>query len=453
MKTLAIQVVLFNQRSGELEKLFQCLAGLWTPVGYRLELRTGDCGDSTELNEAFVDSWRAKLASTGIGWTHVDFEENLGFGRGHSRLFSSGPSDRIWLMNPDAFFARDILVRLSGFADQRSDWGIVEPRSLPIEHAKAVDFDTFETGWCSGFAPLISSSAFEEVGGFDEGFFLYEEDVDLSWRIKATGRRLYCCPWASVYHAHVGGVSDWQRHWSQVSELRLLRKYGRTGHLLCRLSDLASGDRFEETLALASQGTSAVASAKERSWASWSGRLVSALRWGPYSIEEGKGTESDSIVVSASKENPDSLVEAALSAWAVGVGQVSVRASNSVVEIVADRLPFVLSQEEADATEIGEGQILIHRFLDDGTWAEVHCNPRGSGYLTAGVQTDAVGKAATVWQKNSEDSPTLIEDAEGWRFWVRQLRARLRLLRVDSGRRRAIKRFLSFEPPRNEGTK
>lgn len=452
MKTLAIQIVLYNQRSGELEKLFQCLAGLWTPDGYRLELRTGDCGDSTELGEPFVTSWRPELEAAGIAWVHTDFGENLGFGRGHNQLFAAGPSDRVWLLNPDAFFARDILVRLSGFADERSDWGIVEPRSLPIEHAKAVDFETFETGWCSGFAPLLSTSAFQEVAGFDEGFFLYEEDVDLSWRIKSTGRKLYCCPWASVYHAHFGGVSDWQRHWSQVSELRLLRKYRRNGHLLCRLSDLASGEGFEETLGLASKGPRSRASVKERASASWSGRLVSALRWGPYSLEEREGTGADSIVVSAREENPDALVEAALSAWAVGVDQVSVRASLPVVEQIATKLPFALSKA-VGTTEIAEGQILIDRFLDSGAWAEVYCNPRGPGYLTAGVQTDAVGKAATVWLKSSEDSPTLIKDAEGWRFWVRQLRARLRLFRLDGGRREAIRQFLRFEPPSHESTK
>lgn len=444
MKTLAIQVVLYNQRSGELEKLFQCLAGLWTPDAYRLELRTGDCGDSTELGEPFVTSWRPELEAAGIAWVHTDFGENLGFGRGHNQLFAAGPSDRVWLLNPDAFFARDILVRLSRFADERADWGIVEPRSLPIEHAKAVDFETFETGWCSGFAPLISTSAFEEIGGFDEGFFLYEEDVDLSWRIKSTGRKLYCCPWASVYHAHVGGVSDWQRHWSQVSELRLLRKYRRNGHLLCRLSDLASSEDF--VCLLSEVGNGAVASAHEKKSASWSGRMSSALRWGPYSIGEGEGPESDRISVWAREEDPDALVETALSAWAVGAEQVSVDAPPEVVEKVAERLPFSLT--DAGGTEVAEGHVLIHRRLEHHIWAELYAKRCERGLLTLWVDGKNLERAASVWRMPTSGGLILIQDPEGWRFWVRQLRARLRVFRLDSGRREAIQRFLNFEPPR-----
>lgn len=48
------------------------------------------------------------------------------------------------------------------------------------------------TGWLSGSCMLLRRKAFEEVGGFDDGYFMYFEDLDLCRRLRATG-------WASVY--------------------------------------------------------------------------------------------------------------------------------------------------------------------------------------------------------------------------------------------------------------
>jgi GT2 family glycosyltransferase len=58
----------------------------------------------------------------------------------------------------------------------------------------------------SGCAALYRKSALEAVGGFDERFFAYLEDVDLGLRLQAAGRRGYYLPRAEVYH-HGGGTS------------------------------------------------------------------------------------------------------------------------------------------------------------------------------------------------------------------------------------------------------
>lgn len=445
MKTLAIQVVLYNQSRSELEKLFQCLAWLMAPVGYSLQLRTGDGGEATEIDDSFVSGWSERFASVGIGWTHTKFDGNVGFGKGHNLLFKQGESDRVWLLNPDAYFARDIVIRLGGFADAHSDFGIVEPRSLPIEHAKAIDFQTCETGWCSGFAPLISSSAFQEVGGFDERFFLYEEDVDLSWRIKATGRKLYCCPSASVYHAHVGGVSDWSRKWSQVSELLLLKKYRRKGHLVCRLSDLAVGDEsfFRDVLQIASESKMKVATQREIGAASWTGRMVSPLRWGPYALRERGGKEANSVLVRSVEGNELALIESLLSAWSAGASRVGLDAPDDTRRAIQGALPFELEPPDSkfDAS-ITEGQIVLNLQLENQTWAKLFTQKIEGGYLNRHIEKDKVAEASSVWRVDSEHPLAMIADEEGWRFTVRQMRARLRLLKLGTQKKKLIQDFL-----------
>ena len=66
-----------------------------------------------------------------------------------------------------------------------------------------------EAGWLSGSCILVRSSSFHAVGGFDEKFFMYFEDVDLCERIAAIGSKIVFAPAATVVHA--GGHSTLKR--------------------------------------------------------------------------------------------------------------------------------------------------------------------------------------------------------------------------------------------------
>jgi N-acetylglucosaminyl-diphospho-decaprenol L-rhamnosyltransferase len=58
-----------------------------------------------------------------------------------------------------------------------------------------------DTGWLSGACVLVRRSAFAELGGFDEGFFMYFEDVDLGYRLGKAGYRNVYEPGAVVIHS------------------------------------------------------------------------------------------------------------------------------------------------------------------------------------------------------------------------------------------------------------
>lgn len=55
-------------------------------------------------------------------------------------------------------------------------------------------------GWLSGSFVLVRRSAFEQIGGFDEGFFMYFEDVDLGYRLGKSGWKSLYVPSAAVTH-------------------------------------------------------------------------------------------------------------------------------------------------------------------------------------------------------------------------------------------------------------
>jgi len=144
-----------------------------------------------------------KSLAEGKGWgIKVYHGENIGFGAGHNQIFSeiSNQSTAYLCMNPDGFLHDEGLEKLVSFS-QKNDWhGIVEAIQEPIMHPKTFNPKTGLTDWCSGACVLIPNAIYRQINGFDDDFFLYCEDVDLSWRVKAAGYQCYTCADAFFFH-------------------------------------------------------------------------------------------------------------------------------------------------------------------------------------------------------------------------------------------------------------
>jgi GT2 family glycosyltransferase len=127
--------------------------------------------------------------------------ENVGFGRGHNANAARGEAPWLLVLNQDCIVEPDVLRPLLSLAE--SDDAAVaawELRQIPYEHPKAYDPVTLDTPWVSGAAVLLRRSAFDGVGGFDPRIFMYGEDVDLSWRLRAAGHRLRYVARLAVVH-------------------------------------------------------------------------------------------------------------------------------------------------------------------------------------------------------------------------------------------------------------
>ncbi|MBZ0072524.1 MAG: glycosyltransferase family 2 protein [Burkholderiaceae bacterium] len=81
--------------------------------------------------------------------------------------------------------------------------------------------------WVAGMFMLIRSTDYAAIGGFDEGFFLYYEDVDLCARLWRSGQRVTLCPAVQVVHDARRASHRNLRHmgWHAVSMARYFRKY------------------------------------------------------------------------------------------------------------------------------------------------------------------------------------------------------------------------------------
>jgi N-acetylglucosaminyl-diphospho-decaprenol L-rhamnosyltransferase len=181
------------------------------------------------------------------------------------RLISPAPDDYFCLINPDVRIQHDVFSPLIDCFEQHENAGAVAPlirnshgeiednaRSLPgplsilgkavgirekpldIELGKCQPVD-----WVAGMFMLIPASAYAAVGGFDERYFLYYEDVDLCCRMRLTGYEVFLAPAAVAMH---DGRRDSHRRLAFF--LRHLRSMGRfflsRVYLRCRFKLLAN---------------------------------------------------------------------------------------------------------------------------------------------------------------------------------------------------------------------
>ena len=124
----------------------------------------------------------------------------LGFGESHNYAFRKiKPKDFFLIINPDVYMEKRCLNEL--ICSFSNDVGLVEARQLPFTHPKDLPHKkTFETNWASGCCLLISTKFFRQINGFDPNFWMYLEDVDLSWQAWINGYKVLQNPKAVVYH-------------------------------------------------------------------------------------------------------------------------------------------------------------------------------------------------------------------------------------------------------------
>ena len=154
------------------------------------------------------------------GGVNAGIRKAMADGDRYVALFNNDAvADKDWLANlvdeldahPDAGIATSKFVSMDdGHFDSTGDmyttWGIPFPRGRdePIDHRFD---DAVEVFGGSGGASLYRVAMLAEIGLFDEDFFAYYEDVDLSFRARLAGWRVRYVP-AAVAHHHIGGTSS-----------------------------------------------------------------------------------------------------------------------------------------------------------------------------------------------------------------------------------------------------
>ncbi len=204
--TLQIQAVLYGTARDGLLRSLRSLANAVSQAQKngildRAVLLWGDASPKPLFTEEEIAELNRECSSDAFSLRYVFFDENTGYGKGHNRLFSELQSDFLLILNPDIVVCHDFFeVMLAPFSDETV--GLTEARQTPVEHPKYYNEKTGESEWSSGACFVILSELYRELGGFDDkSFFMYCEDVDLSFRIRRKGKQILYCPAAPVYHS------------------------------------------------------------------------------------------------------------------------------------------------------------------------------------------------------------------------------------------------------------
>lgn len=140
-------------------------------------------------------------------WISV-FEDSSknGFATGNNYLaFKKIPNEieYILFLNPDTEVNENLLIEMIKPFDDKKVFS-ADAKQYPFEHPKLSDKKTGEVSWCSGACLLARADLYRKFGGFDEKFFMYAEDVDLSWKAWSKGFRCVYTPKAICIHNSFG---------------------------------------------------------------------------------------------------------------------------------------------------------------------------------------------------------------------------------------------------------
>lgn len=169
----------------------------------------------------------------------IENSENVGFGRANNAVLQRLESTYHLMLNPDITFNETVLQKMLDYMQAHPDIAILTPRVLnpdgteqflpkrqpSVHYMIAGSFEKFgrpfttwrkaytgqnmdlqkptEVDFATGCFLLIRTAVFKKIGGFDERFFMYLEDTDLSRRAHKEGK--------IIYHPAFTVVHNWKR--------------------------------------------------------------------------------------------------------------------------------------------------------------------------------------------------------------------------------------------------
>lgn len=121
---------------------------------------------------------------------------------------------------------RRSLMSLSGLSRFERRWPALAGIERPASEGAALATPLEDVDAVNGAVMMLPRAVFEQVGGFDEGFLLHAEDLDLCRRVRDAGKRVVIAN--DVVVAHVGGASGRRRpFWVEWQKTRSLWRYFR----------------------------------------------------------------------------------------------------------------------------------------------------------------------------------------------------------------------------------
>ncbi|MBN2036174.1 MAG: glycosyltransferase [Chitinispirillaceae bacterium] len=211
--------------------LRQALRSLREAEGY-------DTAEVIVVDNASGDGSRETITAEFPEIKWVQLKANIGFGKACNVGARNAAGEFLLFLNPDTIVSRGTLVLAVDFMDEHEDVGLLGAKTLnpdgtmqpgcrrgfPTPEAALYHFiglsrlfpknerfggyhytwldpdDSSEVDAVSGSCMFIRRHLFETIGGFDERFFMYGEDLDLCRRVHETGSKVWYYPAIQIIH-------------------------------------------------------------------------------------------------------------------------------------------------------------------------------------------------------------------------------------------------------------
>ena len=136
--------------------------------------------------------------------------ENLGYAKGNNLGLSKVKTTYALILNPDTIVHENAIENFFFKAKKIDNFAIIAPAAQDEKNDSNNYKNFIEVDTVKGFAMFLKLSEFNEVGFFDDNFFIYLEEIDLCRRLRKKNKKIYLDP--EIIINHQGGSSHDEKY-------------------------------------------------------------------------------------------------------------------------------------------------------------------------------------------------------------------------------------------------
>lgn len=249
---MSLSIIILSYNTKELTR--DCLASVfkYLPLDFFEVIVVDNSSNDTSSEMVRKDFPKIKL---------IQSAENLGFAKGINKGVKFAKADNLLFLNSDTKLYDATLVAMVNFLQQNKNIGVLGGLLTNLDGSPQRSFGKFYTlfnvfkmllggdqaeklktqlnrpvsvDWVSGGFMMIPKSVYEKMQGFDEHFFMYIEDMELCYRIKKSGYKVFAYPAKAIHIAqgssnrsfaviniYSGLVYFYEKHRNKIEQLMI----------------------------------------------------------------------------------------------------------------------------------------------------------------------------------------------------------------------------------------
>ncbi len=174
------------------EKIFSCI----NSIDQNIKIIIIENSDNTKFKDNLEKKYKNVLCYLA--------EDNLGYAKGNNLGLSKVTTRYALILNPDTVLEKSAIENFFVNVQKSLDFAIIGPAIQKKEDKLNVtrkdEKNLREVEYVKGFAMFLNLKQFENVGFFDENFFIYLEEIDLCKRLKKEGKKIFLDSNISIEH-------------------------------------------------------------------------------------------------------------------------------------------------------------------------------------------------------------------------------------------------------------